>query len=66
MTTGSIPTFIDISSNFASPEIDEDNIIFLLTLIHSKCKWGINLAQALQSLQKIKNVTKSFNIRFSI
>ena len=27
MTTGSIPTFIDISSNFASPEIDEDNII---------------------------------------
>ena len=27
MTTGSIPTFIDISSNFASSEIDEDNII---------------------------------------
>lgn len=27
LTTGSIPTFIDISSNFASTEIDEDNII---------------------------------------
>ena len=27
LTTGSIPTFIDISSNFASYEIDEDNII---------------------------------------
>ena len=66
MTTGSIPTFIDISSNFASSEIDEDNIIFLLILIGSKCKWGINLAQALQNLEKIKNVTKSFNIRFSI
>lgn len=27
MTTGSLPTFIDIGSNFASPEINEDNII---------------------------------------
>ena len=27
MTTGSIPTFIDLSSNFASYEINEDNII---------------------------------------
>ncbi|CAH0383091.1 unnamed protein product [Bemisia tabaci] len=27
LTTGSLPTFIDISSNFASAEIDEDNII---------------------------------------
>lgn len=27
MVTGSIPTFIDISANFASYEIDEDNII---------------------------------------
>lgn len=25
--TGSLPTFIDIGSNFASPEINEDNII---------------------------------------
>ena len=27
LTTGSIPTFIDLSSNFASYEINEDNII---------------------------------------
>jgi len=27
LTTGSLPTFIDIGSNFASSEIDEDNII---------------------------------------
>lgn len=27
MTTGSLPTFIDMGSNFASPEISEDNII---------------------------------------
>ncbi|XP_055687735.1 GPI ethanolamine phosphate transferase 3 [Lutzomyia longipalpis] len=27
LTTGSLPTFIDIGSNFASPEINEDNII---------------------------------------
>lgn len=27
MTTGSLPTFIDIGSNFASPEINEDNVI---------------------------------------
>ncbi|XP_052860167.1 GPI ethanolamine phosphate transferase 3 isoform X2 [Anopheles cruzii] len=27
MTTGSLPTFIDIGSNFASPEINEDNLI---------------------------------------
>ncbi|XP_046999252.1 GPI ethanolamine phosphate transferase 3 isoform X1 [Schistocerca americana] len=27
MTTGSLPTFIDIGSNFATPEINEDNII---------------------------------------
>ncbi|XP_055536594.1 GPI ethanolamine phosphate transferase 3 [Wyeomyia smithii] len=27
MTTGSLPTFIDIGSNFASPEINEDNIV---------------------------------------
>uniref|UniRef100_A0A182Q0K4 Uncharacterized protein n=1 Tax=Anopheles farauti TaxID=69004 RepID=A0A182Q0K4_9DIPT len=27
MTTGSLPTFIDIGSNFASPEINEDNLV---------------------------------------
>lgn len=27
MTTGSLPTFIDVGSNFATPEINEDNII---------------------------------------
>lgn len=27
ITTGSLPTFIDIGSNFATPEINEDNII---------------------------------------
>ncbi|XP_058120307.1 GPI ethanolamine phosphate transferase 3 [Anopheles ziemanni] len=27
ITTGSLPTFIDIGSNFASPEINEDNLI---------------------------------------
>lgn len=27
MTTGSLPTFIDIGSNFATPEINEDNVI---------------------------------------
>uniref|UniRef100_A0A1L8DJZ9 Putative glycosylphosphatidylinositol anchor synthesis protein n=1 Tax=Nyssomyia neivai TaxID=330878 RepID=A0A1L8DJZ9_9DIPT len=27
LTTGSLPTFIDIGANFASPEINEDNII---------------------------------------
>lgn len=27
LTTGSLPTFIDIGSNFASPEINEDNIV---------------------------------------
>lgn len=27
LTTGSLPTFIDMGSNFASPEIKEDNII---------------------------------------
>ena len=27
LTTGSLPTFIDVSSNFASAEISEDNII---------------------------------------
>lgn len=27
ITTGSLPTFIDIGSNFATPEINEDNIV---------------------------------------
>ncbi|XP_073845761.1 phosphatidylinositol glycan anchor biosynthesis class O [Musca autumnalis] len=27
LTTGSLPTFVDVGSNFASPEINEDNII---------------------------------------
>lgn len=27
ITTGSLPTFIDMGSNFATPEINEDNII---------------------------------------
>lgn len=27
LTTGTLPTFIDIGSNFATPEINEDNII---------------------------------------
>lgn len=27
MTTGSLPTFIDIGSNFATPEINEDNLV---------------------------------------
>lgn len=27
MMTGSLPTFIDVGSNFASPEINEDNLI---------------------------------------
>lgn len=27
LTTGSLPTFIDVGSNFATPEINEDNII---------------------------------------
>lgn len=28
ITTGSLPTFIDMGSNFATPEINEDNIIY--------------------------------------
>ncbi|XP_055379561.1 GPI ethanolamine phosphate transferase 3 [Condylostylus longicornis] len=31
MTTGSLPTFVDIGSNFATPEINEDNIIDQVT-----------------------------------
>lgn len=27
MTTGSLPTFIDMGSNFATPELNEDNVI---------------------------------------
>lgn len=27
ITTGSLPTFIDMGSNFATPEINEDNVI---------------------------------------
>lgn len=27
MTTGSLPTFIDMGSNFATPEINEDNVM---------------------------------------
>lgn len=27
LTTGTLPTFVDIGSNFASPEINEDNVI---------------------------------------
>lgn len=27
ITTGSLPTFIDVGSNFATAEINEDNII---------------------------------------
>ncbi|XP_075165839.1 phosphatidylinositol glycan anchor biosynthesis class O [Haematobia irritans] len=27
LTTGTLPTFVDIGSNFASPEINEDNIV---------------------------------------
>lgn len=27
LTTGTLPTFIDVASNFATPEINEDNII---------------------------------------
>lgn len=30
LTTGSLPTFIDVGSNFASSEIDEDNIVDML------------------------------------
>lgn len=28
ITTGSLPTFIDMGSNFATPEINEDNFIY--------------------------------------
>lgn len=28
ITTGSLPTFIDMGSNFATPEINEDNVIY--------------------------------------
>ena len=31
LTTGSLPTFIDASSNFGSYQVDEDNIIDQLT-----------------------------------
>lgn len=32
ITTGSLPTFIDMGSNFATPEINEDNIIDQIVL----------------------------------
>ncbi|XP_061391241.1 GPI ethanolamine phosphate transferase 3 [Musca vetustissima] len=34
LTTGSLPTFVDIGSNFASPEINEDNIIDQMVKSH--------------------------------
>ncbi|KAH8237226.1 hypothetical protein KR038_007292 [Drosophila bunnanda] len=34
LTTGSLPTFIDIGSNFASPEINEDNVIDQIVKSH--------------------------------
>lgn len=36
MTTGSLPTFIDVGSNFATPEINEDNIIEQVNFNHFK------------------------------
>jgi len=36
LTTGSLPTFIDASSNFASSEIDEDNLIDQLVAQNKK------------------------------
>ena len=36
LTTGSLPTFIDLSSNFASYEIHEDNIIDQLLSVGKK------------------------------
>lgn len=35
LTTGSLPTFIDVGSNFATPEINEDNIIDQVLIRHS-------------------------------
>lgn len=37
LTTGSLPTFIDANSNFATAEINEDNIVDQVSKIH---KWG--------------------------
>ncbi|XP_065366612.1 GPI ethanolamine phosphate transferase 3 [Calliphora vicina] len=34
LTTGSLPTFVDMGSNFASPEINEDNIIDQMVKSH--------------------------------
>ena len=38
LVTGSLPTFIDVGSNFASPAIDEDSIISQL-VAHNKSVW---------------------------
>lgn len=32
ITTGSLPTFIDMGSNFATPEINEDNLLDQIVL----------------------------------
>lgn len=36
LTTGSLPTFIDIGSNFATPEINEDNLIDQIVHLQKK------------------------------
>lgn len=44
ITTGSLPTFIDIGSNFATSEINEDNII---DQVNNDCQ--INLIEYLNA-----------------
>lgn len=37
ITTGSLPTFIDIGANFATPEINEDNLIDQVCRMRQRC-----------------------------
>lgn len=49
MTTGSLPTFIDIGSNFATAEINEDNIID-----------QVSIATAMNTFESIRLTSISF------
>lgn len=44
ITTGSLPTFIDIGSNFATSEINEDNFIDQVGILQSSCVLSMELS----------------------
>lgn len=48
LTTGSLPTFIDVGANFATPEINEDNLIDQVILL-SKNTCSISIVLKLLS-----------------